>query len=91
MILAGAIQVLFYLAIALLISWQVTVISLIAGLFIIGLLRPLVKMARSAGIKQTRIFQSLLIRLTELLNGIKPVKAMGREDQIQALKSMCEI
>lgn len=82
MILAGAIQVLFYLAIAILISWQVTIISLIAGSLIIGILRPLVKIARLAGVKQTRIFQSLLIRLTDLLNGIKPIKAMGRENQL---------
>ena len=82
MVISGTIQVLFYLIIAVLISWQVTVISLIAGLLITGLLRPLVKIARSSGENQTRIFQSLLIHLTDLLNGLKPIKAMGRENQL---------
>ncbi|MBN2059276.1 MAG: ABC transporter ATP-binding protein [Deltaproteobacteria bacterium] len=82
MLMSGMIQVFFYLLIALLISWQVTVISLLAGSLIFVLLRPLVKMARSSGVKQTRIFQSLLIYLTDLLNGIKPIKAMAREDQV---------
>jgi ATP-binding cassette subfamily C protein len=82
MLISGIIQVLFYLIIALLISWQVTVISLIGGSLIIWILRPLVKIARNSGMKQTKIFQSLLIRLTDLLNGIKPIKAMGKEDQL---------
>ncbi|MBN1849810.1 MAG: ABC transporter ATP-binding protein [Deltaproteobacteria bacterium] len=81
-IIAEAIQVLFYLTIALFISWQVTLVAFFVGLLIIFILIPLIKMSRRAGFQQTNSFQSLLVRLTELLNGIKPIKAMAREDHL---------
>jgi len=82
MILAEGIQVFFYLSIALLVSWQVTLVSLLVGSAIILSLIPLIKLSRRAGIRQTDSFQSLLVRLTELLNGIKPIKAMAKENQL---------
>ena len=85
MILAGAIQVLFYLIVALLISWQVTVLSLVIGFLIMFLLRPLVGMARRSGVKQTETLRSLIVHLTDLLNGLKPIKAMSREKQVEKL------
>jgi ATP-binding cassette subfamily C protein len=42
-------------------------------------------MARKAGQRQTESFQSLLVRLTDLLNGIKSIKAMARENQVRPL------
>lgn len=85
LLLAGCIQVLFYLVIAFLLSWQITVVSLIGGAFIAGLLIPLIKMARKAGRRETESFRILLVRLTDLLKGIKPIKAMGRVDQLGPL------
>jgi len=81
-IMAGVIQVLFYLTIALLISWKVTVVSLLVGIVLTVLLMPLVKVARRAGIRQTESFISLLTHLTDLLNGIKPIKAMSQENHL---------
>lgn len=85
LILSEAIQVLFYLIISLFISWQVTLVALFVGLVIIFILIPLVKKSRRAGLSQTGLFQSLLVRLTELLNGIKPIKAMAREKDLGPL------
>jgi ATP-binding cassette subfamily C protein len=84
-IISESIHVLFYLAIAVLISWKVTLLSLFTGFFIAFLLYPLIKMARKAGQSQTESFQSLLPRLTDLLHGIKPIKAMARENQVRPL------
>jgi ATP-binding cassette subfamily C protein len=39
-------------------------------------------MSRTAGLEQTRILRGLVGRVTELIPGIKTVKAMGRERQI---------
>lgn len=85
MAIAEALQILFYLLIALLISWKVTLASLVVGGVIAGALSPLVRVARRAGVKQTEAFQSLLVQLTDLLSGIKPIKAMGRENQLGPL------
>lgn len=82
MIIASIIQVISYLLIAILISWQVTAVSIIAGFVIMCMLRPVIQISRRAGASETKSNQSLLSRLTDLLNGIKPIKAMGREKQL---------
>lgn len=82
LIIAEAIQVLLYLIIAIFISWQVTIVALLTGCIIIFFLYPLVKMSRKAGMHQTNSFRSLLVSLTDFLNGIKPIKAMARENQL---------
>ena len=41
-----------------------------------------VRIARRAGDRQTEAFQALLIRLTDLLKGIKPLKAMALENRM---------
>ena len=84
-IISESIHVLFYLGIAALISWEVTLLSLFTGSVITLLLYPLIKMARKAGQRETESFQSLLPRLTDLLHGIKPIKAMARENQVRPL------
>lgn len=85
LMVAEGIQILFYLGIAVLISWQVTAVSIIGGTMTIFFFKPLIKMSRRAGNRQTESFQALMVRLTDFLNGIKPIKAMGRVDQIGPL------
>lgn len=85
LLLAVIIQVMFYLAIALLLSWQITVLSLVGGVVVTIMLIPFISMAKRAGRRQTESFRVLLVRLTDLLKGIKPIKAMGRVDQLGPL------
>jgi ATP-binding cassette subfamily C protein len=82
LIMAEVIQVTFYLALAVLISWHITLGAILVGCFITVSLRPLVKAVRLAGALKTKSFEALLVRLTDLLSGIKPIKAMGRENQL---------
>ncbi|HFD81473.1 MAG TPA: ATP-binding cassette domain-containing protein, partial [Gammaproteobacteria bacterium] len=72
-------QALIYGAVALAVSWQATLVSLSAGVVIIGISHFLVRMARRAGGKQTNLLISLLARLTDTLQSVKPLKAMARE------------
>ena len=72
-------QALIYGAVALAVSWQATLVSLSAGIVIIGISHFLVRMARRAGGKQTNLLISLLARLTDTLQSVKPLKAMARE------------
>jgi len=76
---ALAIQALVYTSVALLVSWQTTLIALAAGLLLAYTLKRLVKKARRAGVRQTELMKSLIRRLTDTLQSIKPLKAMGRE------------
>lgn len=83
--LASSVQVLVYLALVLLISWQVAAFALVVGLGVVWLLRGFVDASRRAGRAQTTIMRSLVARLTEALPGIKSIKAMGREEHLYPL------
>lgn len=65
--------------VALLVSWKATLIALAAGLIISYILRRFVRKARRAGNRQTSVLKSLLALMTDILQSIKPLKAMARE------------
>jgi ATP-binding cassette subfamily C protein len=77
---AYLIQVIVYMGVAFLVSWKATLASMTAGLIILVILSRLIRKARRAGERQTRLLQSLLARLTDSLQSIKPLKAMAREE-----------
>ena len=73
------IQAMVFLGVAILVSWQATLAALAAGIVILIMLSRLIGKARRAGMKQTKLLQSLLAQLTDSLQSIKPLKAMARE------------
>jgi len=79
------IQSLVYAAVALFVSWKVSVVAFAAGCLLLILLNRLVKKTKKAGRQETSLLQSLLARLTDSLQSIKPLKAMGREQLAERL------
>jgi ATP-binding cassette subfamily C protein len=77
---AEFIQAVIYGLVAFLVSWEVTLIAFVPGLFVFYVLRRFVKKARRAGIRQTDVLKSLLALLADTLQSIKPLKAMAREN-----------
>ena len=77
--LADAVQVLAYLTLVLLISWKGALLAVLVGGGITFLLRKLVWKAREAGRAQTFSMRDILSRMTDVIPGLKPLKAMGRE------------
>jgi len=77
--LGGLLQILAYLVVAFMIAWHVSIAAIVVGVVFFYLLRALVQMNRSAGQDQTELTKSLAGRLVDVVQGIKPVKAMGRE------------
>jgi ATP-binding cassette subfamily C protein len=73
------IQATVYVVLGLLVSWQATLIALLFTGLIVAVLNRLVHTARRAGARQTTVARSLLKRLTDALQSVKPLKAMGRE------------
>jgi ATP-binding cassette subfamily C protein len=73
------IQAVIYGAVALAVSWKATLISIGAGALVVGISHFLVRMARKAGRRQTKLLTVLLSRLTDTLQSVKPLKAMARE------------
>ena len=84
-LLATGVQVLIYTVLAFLVSWQVALLALVAGMVATVALGAFVRMSREAGKRQTELMKSLIVRLTDALQGIKPIKAMGRERHLWPL------
>jgi ATP-binding cassette subfamily C protein len=85
---AYLIQSMVYIAVAFFVSWKATLASLMAGLIILAILSRLIRKARHAGERQTKLLQSLLGRLTDSLQSIKPLKAMAREELADTVLQM---
>jgi ATP-binding cassette, subfamily C, bacterial len=83
--LARVIQVTVYIVLALVVSWQIAVVTLVLGAIMVSSLAFLVRITRQAGRHQTEIMKSLTTRLSDGLYAIKPLKAMGREENLQPL------
>jgi ATP-binding cassette subfamily C protein len=78
-VLASMVEALVYLAVAVVASWQATLICLGAGALVLGISHTLVIMARRAGERQTRWYRALLATLTDVLASVKTFKSMGRD------------
>jgi ATP-binding cassette subfamily C protein len=79
------IQAVVYVGVALLVSWEATLVTLAIGLLILYGLGYWVRKARQAGLRQTKLLKSLLSHLTDVLHSIKPLKAMGRENLAESV------
>ncbi len=74
-----------YLGAAMLVSAYLTLAAIATGGLILLLLSAYVRVARHAGEGQTLAMNALMERLTDGLQGIKPIKAMGQEDRLAPL------
>jgi len=84
-IVSNLLQMSVFAAIALAVSWRATLGAGAVGLLTLGVLFPLVGLSRRAGAKQTRLMGSLMSRLTDSLQAVKPLKAMARENLVGPL------
>ncbi|MGV8712474.1 MAG: ABC transporter ATP-binding protein [Nitrosomonas sp.] len=84
-VLALAIQVVVYAIVALFISWEATLASLVIGLFLLIVLNRLVSATRRAGTKQTHLLRYLLTYLSDVLSSVKSLKAMARDNVADAI------
>ncbi len=80
--LSWMIQVTVYGMIAFLISWKLTIAAVFAGVFMVFTLTYLIGTGRKAGNEQTKVLELVLTRITDTLFGVKPLKAMGKENNL---------
>lgn len=86
-LLSSLAQTAVYLAGAVIISWQATLVAGGTGALMLVLLSALVSRARHASQEQTRIMSSFTARLIDGMNGFKPLKAMNAIDRLVPLLS----
>ncbi len=71
------IETLVYVTVAMMVSWQATLVAMgFATLIIFGFGR-LVRTSKRAGSRQTQLLRSLMSRMTDTLQSVKALKAMG--------------
>ena len=78
---------LIYLGIALSISWQAGFAAVVAGALLLLVLQRLIRTSRRAGQHQTALLKGLVSAIGSQLSAAKPLKAMAREDHVDALIS----
>jgi ATP-binding cassette subfamily C protein len=79
-VLALILETMVYTVLALLVSWQATLVCLAASLVILMVSQVFVRISKLAGSGQTQWYRSLLGTLTDLLGSVKTFKAMGRDE-----------
>ena len=84
-LLSGVFEVIFAVAVALAISWRVTLAAAGFGAVTVGALNVFVRMTKRAGQRQTVILRSLVRQLTDALLVLKLLKATGRDELIGPL------
>jgi ATP-binding cassette subfamily C protein len=76
------IEAIVFASVALFVTWQGALLTLAGGGMVLYGLRRLVRMAHHAGMRQTQLLKSLLTRLADSLQSVKPLKAMAREELV---------
>jgi len=85
LVLSYSIQSFFYVVVALVVSWKVSLVAISFAAVTALVLTTFVRMAKRAGEKQTVRTRELLAHLTDALLGIKPLKAMNRHGRFAEL------
>src|SRR5215468_10826440 len=78
--MASLIQTIAYSAVAFAVSWRATAAYVAAALVIAVALHSMVRLAKRAGKRTSKMMTQLLTGLTDTLQSVKPLKAMGREN-----------
>ena len=71
------IETLVYVTLALMISWPIALGAVVVGFAILTLLARFVRMTRRSGKRQTGLMRAVVTRMTDVLYGVKPLKAMA--------------
>ena len=86
-VLVALVQATVYTLVAVLVSWQAALFCFTLGLVIVGVSQAFVRMSQRAGNRQTEQYRSLLGTLTDVVQSVKPFKAMGRTHIAEELVS----
>jgi len=81
----SVVQAVVYTAAAFIINAYVAFAALVTGVILFLVLSRYVSMTRTSGAKRTEKFKVLLARFTDIIRGLKPLKAMSLEQWIVPL------
>ena len=82
---AVGLQALVYLTISFAVSWQISIAAIAVGWLGVVALKRFVTISNRAGLEQTTFQKSFMTRFLQSLDGMKTLKAMGREENFGPL------
>ena len=84
-LVAQTVQAIVYVAIAFAVSWKLAVAGSLIGAVILISLQVFVRISRRAGRKGIMRTRELVTELSDAVTGVKPLKAMNRQERFQTL------
>jgi ATP-binding cassette subfamily C protein len=78
-------QTVVYLGVAALVSWKLACFTILVSTIMLVTLARLLMISKRAARRQSALLRSILSRLTDVLIGIKPMKAMSRQGRFSQL------
>ena len=85
MYVASLLETVVSVTLAFLVSWKLALLGIALGGTILMILGPFVKISKKAGRRQQSSTQGFVSLLTDMLIGIKPLKAMARQEHFLPL------
>ncbi|WP_411887882.1 ABC transporter ATP-binding protein [Hydrocarboniphaga effusa] len=83
--LSQSVQAVVYLSVAALVSWQLAVFTLLVSAIMLSTLARFLTISKAMARNQSALLRVILGRLTDVLIGIKPMKAMSRQARFAQL------
>ena len=84
-LVAHTVQALVYVGVAFVVSWKLAVAGSLIGAVILLSLQVFVRISRRAGRKGILRTRELVTDLSDAVTGVKPLKAMNRQERFRAL------
>lgn len=82
LMLLQAMQAIVYLAVAAVLSWKLALFILFVSVLMLALLNHFLHIAKRSAATQFKLLRVILSRLSDVLVGIKPLKAMARDSHV---------
>ncbi len=84
-VVSTSVHLVVYVGVAIAAAWEVALVGVTLGIAVTASLAFLVRTTRRAGVKRTQGLRSASARLADIVQGLKPIKAMGREEVLYPL------
>jgi len=86
-ILSNLVQMIAYLSVAFIISWEIASVAIITSIFLAIIFSKLISISKKLGHEDTILSRKIIAQLTDSYRSIKPLKAMAREKHSHAILS----
>lgn len=82
--IATSLQTLLYIVIAIVASWQIALFAVVAGIVLVAMLQPFVRLTKVWSRRQRRRTEELVMLTSDTLTSIKPLRAMSRQRHLES-------